>query len=271
MTDKTFDELMTIHEMGQAYIDITSAMGPSPQLLAFVNYDKIGEDNLGLESLNIMPQHEQTLSDIKRYDAFEQILSKFGSREVEGNTQIPEAALEGLIAKIFAGKIPPFHFFEFVKAHHDMNIKLEKSLLGKLPKTYTLDAWKNYRDNVSEKAYAEFNKASGKLAEEGNAAGHSTFAVKFDASGWSKDRYDAATTWLESAKKEVEDLRPDYDARYAEVKKWAADEGKKSDDNKAVASIINQVIAKDRSMEKFGGYFIPHAEAILKKVKPHID
>jgi hypothetical protein len=64
MSDLNADRFLEQLEMGQAYRTITDQMGPNPQLLAFVNYDKAHEDNCGLESLDIMVQHQQTLAEI---------------------------------------------------------------------------------------------------------------------------------------------------------------------------------------------------------------
>ncbi len=64
----TNEDRMKIHEQGLAYKHITDTMGPSPQLVAFVNYDKAMDENCGLESMNIMSQHEAILSEIESLD-----------------------------------------------------------------------------------------------------------------------------------------------------------------------------------------------------------
>ncbi|RYF65247.1 MAG: hypothetical protein EOO22_23010, partial [Comamonadaceae bacterium] len=71
----------------QAMNAITTQMGPSPQLVAFVNYDRVTPDSLGLESFNIMDQHEQIVEHI-------------------GTDTSMHLAIEGLLSKLFGEKIP---------------------------------------------------------------------------------------------------------------------------------------------------------------------
>jgi hypothetical protein len=56
-------------EMAQAYKAITGALGPSHQLLSFVKYQTASPDNnFGLESLEIMGQHNEVVADIDAMD-----------------------------------------------------------------------------------------------------------------------------------------------------------------------------------------------------------
>lgn len=59
-----FDELVQQADMARAYIDITQKMGPSEQLIAFINYDgKLSEEiGIGMESFSVGTKHEILLS-----------------------------------------------------------------------------------------------------------------------------------------------------------------------------------------------------------------
>ena len=67
MSNLSPEQLVEIYEMGQAYKTITAQMGPSAQLIVFLNRDKITDESLGLESFNVVAQHEKILAEI---DAF---------------------------------------------------------------------------------------------------------------------------------------------------------------------------------------------------------
>lgn len=59
-----FEQLLRERDMAVAYLKITEQMGPSPQLLAFVNYSNsvVTDDGVALESMNMFDQHNFIIS-----------------------------------------------------------------------------------------------------------------------------------------------------------------------------------------------------------------
>jgi hypothetical protein len=64
MSDPVTDALVDRYAMGMAYLSITAQLGPSHHLVAFVNYDKVTGESIGLESFDIMDQHEAIVAEI---------------------------------------------------------------------------------------------------------------------------------------------------------------------------------------------------------------
>jgi hypothetical protein len=83
----SFEQALERQEMGLAYKAITAAMGPSAQLIAFINHDKVSGDNLGLESMDIMSQHDAVLAQIDAMDeaGLESLPSLDEQMQDEGN------------------------------------------------------------------------------------------------------------------------------------------------------------------------------------------
>ena len=73
---------MDMISMAKAYLQITEEMGPSEQLLAFVNFDKGLEEEIGLEGYN-------TFSMTARHEILANYLQKIISNEEENN-QVPD-------------------------------------------------------------------------------------------------------------------------------------------------------------------------------------
>ncbi|RYF15944.1 MAG: hypothetical protein EOO77_12885 [Oxalobacteraceae bacterium] len=98
--DSEFQGLIERHEMGFAYKRITEQLGPSPQLLAFLNYDNVTSESLGLESLNIIDQHEVALTQIGESEASFHIAT-------EGFFSGLKSMLSGIHNRLFGKKAPP--------------------------------------------------------------------------------------------------------------------------------------------------------------------
>lgn len=261
-----FDTLMQRYDMGQAYKTITKLMGPSHQLVAFINYDKVNENSLGLESFNVMEQHEAILAEINDDSSFKQILDLVGTAIVDLNRTGDPIGLEGLMSKLMGGKVPPYHVFQFYKKHHEFNFKLEKEYISHLPSTHTVANWKKFRD-FTEVGIAKFNKESNRLANEANDAGQKSFDAKIEDSGWSKDRWESETAWIESATAAANKVKVEHDQKIAAIDKWISENGSKSEENREVAALMKATGAQGRKAERSLTYFLPHLEAMLKKVK----
>jgi hypothetical protein len=184
-----FNSLYQRYRMGRAYQRITTQMGPSPQLVAFVNYDRVTPDSLGLESFNIMDQHEQIVEHI-------------------GTDTSMHLAIEGLLSKLFGEKIPLRSEFVSFQNFHTHTINYLNAVLNKVPAKADLKAWEAFEKKVEDSQETYFKNLS-----EVNNHIVGKGAKDIESSGWNQANYNTAVAWTKNAQKQSKDTVTSHQAR----------------------------------------------------------
>ena len=222
MVDLSFDALIQRHEMELAYKTISAQMGPSAQLIAFLNYDKVTDESLGLESFDIMSQHEKILAEIEESPAFEMALENFSGRAKSFLEKLKNIVTFNKHAKdleaFTKGKLKEKSSNIYVEDHgnflaalaaHQKLLPLLTWVLSRLPKSGELKVWEEFaKKNVHIGSQSEFDlkiKEIQKLRIDFKGL-WSVSPVEFDKSGWDVSKFKSGiSSYLTEIKKSISD------------------------------------------------------------------
>lgn len=222
MAEPTLDQLIERFEMGQAYQTITANLGPSAQLVAFVNYNNVTDDSVGLESFDIMDQHEKILAEIAADPALEMACESFTGRlksigerfknavTFNRHDNLNDLASEPLVAKksnIYVTK--ESRFATALTYIHDAFETLDY-ILPLIPGDANPEAWeKFYNEHVRDAGTSELGKRTRTMDRNWKAFTPLPKGGDFDQSGWTIQNFKKAIKDLGAAQVKFED----YDAR----------------------------------------------------------
>jgi len=187
MSDE-IEQLFKAADEARAYISITNEMGPSEQLLAFINFDGKLEEEIGLEGYNAMSlqaRHEILLSKINpnllESIGIESLISKIdtmskwlmgvgaalgvgsvvvaeGSPDIDGKTA--GAFIAGLVAFVIGGitkividsKYGIISYQDFKRAQKIADSVFEEELFisSHLPTSFSLEKWINFKTVIKK-------------------------------------------------------------------------------------------------------------------------
>lgn len=223
MVDQSFEYLIQRHEMGQAYLRITEQMGPSPQLLAFVNHDTLDLNNIGLESFGDLEiVHQQIVDEINNDPSLNIALESFSGRAKSFAEKVKNIITFNKHAQDLESFIKPkleerssniyvedHGNFLAVLAAHQKLVPLMTWVLSRLPKTGELKVWEEFaKKNVQIGNQSEFDlkiKEIKKLEIDFKGLWSIT-PVEFKKSGWDATKFKSGiSSYLSEIKKSVSD------------------------------------------------------------------
>ena len=234
-----FNELHRQQAMARAYIDVTKTLGPSEQLLQFINYDNqlSQEINFGLESLSLNSQHEIVLSKLDPDALGNMGLENLGSRIdnfisfIGKNPELTMIAFGGIAAAVIAAgaiveahvnrnKVRTLAYYNALQTNFDTAIAQDEAYLSKLPSTYDESEWKKFYEFVMNAGHVDDSRqhqmASAKM-------------VHYNESGWSPEALKQATQDFMSRNQKMLTLRKKNYVKLASIKSWVAKENYASD------------------------------------------
>jgi hypothetical protein len=293
------DLLLQRYEMGQAYIAITKKMGPSLQLLAFVNHTQEDQSNFGLESMDPMAEHAIILKSIENDTAFEMAMEGLADhlkevgdglaevgRKVQWNTDSGSSGnILGSVMRTVGNRLSshsdslqphcyPYHDFSYAVQEFNKALMMEMSVARAVPKTFELKAWKRYQSLCGEQM-RQFNK--GKVSSWSSKASttphyyHMDDKVPFRDTDWDQSKYTNAKAWLKDNYKRVADLAAAYKEDVKRIEQWLIHGGqngsiKESAEGRKVMAIINATIGIEMKFFGLCIHFLHHAQAAVDSV-----
>jgi hypothetical protein len=280
MVDLTqVDALIQRHEMGVAYKAITAKMGPSPQLVAFVNYDRVTSESVGLESFDIMDQHQQILAeidgDVSMQMATEGMvdgIKKYRKWLIGGGIVLGIPAGFGLLSigmiltgatgiylKSQDGNVPTVSNFTALTKAYGMAYRAESLFINAIPTTLDAKAWAAFNENYIAGDLFEADETAGEARHD---ARHDT--VAFKKSGWTVDSFKNATKWLIDNQKKVKALNEAQAAKLDKVEKLMA-----GGSGGAVVKDVSKMLKVAHASTHESAKILEEIEAILRKVATH--
>lgn len=222
MIEPTFETLMQQHEMGQAYIAITKQMGPSAQLIAFLNYDRPDQGNFGLESFDIMSQHATILEEIGNDPSLSMAMESLGGHIKSALAKIKNVITSNKhsadLEKFSKGKLTPRDSKIYVESHddfikaveaHEKVLPLLTWILSRLPKSHDVKAWEAFaKKNVTLGGKSDFDRKIEEIKNLNNEFSKylSTKSVDFDKSGWNESNFKSGIlTYVKETKNSLGD------------------------------------------------------------------
>lgn len=205
-----FDNHITQYEMGQAYIRITDQYGPSVQLLAFVNYDDLKNDDcLGLESFNIDTAHSQVLDQINSTNSLELACESFVGRLKSGAERFKNAITFNNHSSdllIFTkGKLESRSSNIYVETHAEFENFLDASkkllpllswVTTRFPKTHNYSDWDAFAKKIlqlgTKTDFDKKNDESNDIVSRLNKDKKLLYKVDFKEAGWTTDSFQKA-------------------------------------------------------------------------------
>jgi hypothetical protein len=223
MDDTSVDHLIERYSMGMAYLAITDQMGPSAQLLAFVNYENVTEESLGIESFDLQAQHDAVVEQIRLDPALgmacesfsgrlkstmERFVNKVTFNRHDNLNDVLSEKLESRKSNIY---VPALLHFNRALACAQGAIKAIDFILPKIPGSNDTTAWEKFYETYTSKPN------SSPVAENIRAVVHNAKVFHelgkpgdFAKSGWT----DAA---LKKGIKDVIALQHSIDDRAAKI------------------------------------------------------
>lgn len=253
MVDPSFESLIQRYEMGQAYLKITEQMGPSPQLLAFVNHNTLDLNNIGLESLGDLDTIHQLIVDEINNDpslhmateALADRVRKVSDYVMKGGAIVFVASLlgfpfgnlsfgamvSGAIVKKISGMptsvVPYTNYQEHVNAVDNI-LAEEIDMASHIPTTFTKEVWKDFNDKLS-KLKGKYTEINIKL-------------VPVDRSGWTEHNLSEAAKWLQKTAEKVERLQKSFGVKLENIDKWVEKDHKGDPEAAVVLKYISSSI-----------------------------
>ena len=213
MSSVNVESLLNESRMARAYIDITQKMGPSEQLLSFINHDGQLGSELGLESFDsfsLQTRHEIFLSklnpDALEWTALENLKGVVGDIKAIASKINTQVMLGGITAAVilsskliynhFNGRCFTYHDFESFKKDFSSHFEKDKEFIRHIPHTLREKEW--YEFDKFDDHYTSF-----RFSEHKNKFSKNN--VKFEDSGWTPVNFKEAVKWLEECRREFED------------------------------------------------------------------
>lgn len=262
-----FNDLIRDYQMMQAYIRITQEMGPSEQLMAFINYDGNMESEIGLESFDSMSlatRHEILLSKMSPNEvlgiACENLISRLfgiGKKIKDG-----EEKIENKKPVVSEAAVKSFKYYSVLKNMFALILAYEKDLVGKAPADFDTLKWSNFHIYVHDTALPKLNADLEKIL---NSLGdHDTEPASIEKSGWTAEHHKQEVSWFANAFKAHEAFGQKILPRFQAINNWAKGEDESKMD---VATYIHHTLGK----APFGNSIVNLIEAgdIIASVAPY--
>lgn len=195
--DLSTRELVKVQMMRNAYLRITEQMGPSEQLLAFVNFDGQFGSEIGLESfdaLSLETRHEILKSKLEDTLGMEGLLDKIkkvfsGKAKLEDKENPPLKSKEG-------AKVKPYGWFSVYTTQFDLGLAYDTYVAEHMPQNLNVKDWEKYHQAVRSEKLSELHTALNKIKVPSDS-----HAVPIAQSGWNDSNVAAADRWLTDARK----------------------------------------------------------------------
>jgi uncharacterized protein YukE len=249
----SYKSLRQEQQMAAAYLAITQELGPSKQLISFVDYDQ----KLGLESMSLEDAHitleTQLNPDMMGQAALEDLASMLGNAAAFGfkhlkdgiwgfiRGQVGKAVVLGGIslATVLAGKIRTrmnggdaedgvvshHNFMQKIVVTHSV-VNAEKEALLHIPRGFNLTEWETF-----DRYYGQSIRD---VATRTQAQSSKIHEVDFSESGWTKDNFRAAVSTFVRMVEDVEATMETFAKRLDHISKWVKSASKNVDDKETM-------------------------------------
>ena len=296
-----FTQLLDEADKARAYIDITARLGPSEQLLAFINHDGNLGQEIGLESFDnfsLTTQHELLLSKLDP-DALDQMamedldttidttakilaglgsISAFGGIVVGGRTGgiiALSAAVLSMIGETLGEvnarnnvHILSYASFNDIRSNFDKLVKYETDVIAKIPHTFGIDEWKKFADYVD----TEEEKAAHDPRLEYITNGVNESDVPFSKSGWDAGKFKDAIKWHQAKKKEFDAICEKYVDTFTHIAAFLkAPKGMPFSEKRKVAKHINKLALYTRKACGMSAHFLNIAGRTINRLPHHFE
>jgi hypothetical protein len=275
------DNTLRERDMAIAYIDITKQYGPSKQLLLFVNYDNSLEEHvgLGLESLDLLDQHQFLLSNLNP-DALDSLATE-GLKDTVikyrkwllgggailavtgGAAALPLLGVGALGVIANAKATPPVTNFVTLTKAFELAFRMEDTFTTAIPSTIDEKAWAKFTDDHV------FNPGGGWESDVDDLLDKLTSTnSNFDKSGWTAEKYTNAAQWYTVACGKIEASAKKQAEKFDHVANalGAADkaEGK-------TKSYISKSVAESRRSMSTSTSILGDVKSLLTKVSHNLE
>lgn len=290
----SFESLMQRHEMGQAYKKITSEMGPSPQLVAFVNYDSLNDEGVALESFDSISQHRKILEEIEADQSYEMALE--GLSDTLGRMidklkrkKTPTDNVGGMKKSFIFGRklkskspdqnavVPPHTEFEFNQKAFDFNIKIDKLIFTHMPSTFDLKAWEDFSKYWDKEIVPQIDKWIEEF-ESPAIIYTKKNGVKFKESGWTEDSFKNGIKWLDTAYHELDALEEKFATKLDSIRNFMRTANEKDHHDpvklmKVIGSWVGNALRHDDGLGNIGASSLmaDKNKVILDHVSHHFE
>ena len=246
-----FTQLFDEADKARAYIEITGRLGPSDQLLAFINHDGNLGQEIGLESFDnfsLTTQHELLLSkldpdalDQMAMEGFRDFIKKYrAALTIAGLFVWPVfvMGIAGYVVNNNDNKKPCAPYSDFSKMQHIYESSFNKirSLGGNIPTTFEEKDWEKFTSSVEGTNVAD---DVSRFRESGD--------VPFSESGWTETNFNAAGKFLNAELNSCKDLEKHIGEKLAAVERYL-DGGKTNPSTeRVIAKGVRAMIANLKS------------------------
>lgn len=274
-----FQELMKEAEMARAYISITNEMGPSEQLLAFVNFDQTLSNEIGLESfdrLSLNTRHEIFAASLNpellEGIALEGFLSKLGNligiykTAKEDSIHTLEEAVSGDLKEktdVAEVIVPSYAEFAGWLGIGKFNIKLIEEYLKHIPTTENTSEWEKFDLLVDkeilprlEKEHEHINALIVKEHKNGD---------RFKTSGWNAAKLKDAIHEVNGFSEEFHKSKVEFAEKLVMVK-GLVEKLEKDKEGRESLKKIEKAIGYSPKLINFDDSDLKELESIVKKV-----
>lgn len=292
------DQLLKEAEMMEAYISITAEMGPSEQLLAFINYDKSLESEIGLEGfdgMSLLARHEILRSKMKpesvRKMALEGLIDNIRTlfkrnkdrvEEIQEEREDPSNIGRLPIADIVSHGVSPrdgssdrkgidhYVFFAQCIGGMEFNFKIAEAYLSNIPNDFKEESWVAYKkfvDGKIEDMWDKYEDLSVELANSHMREGGSNVLSNTE---WSPSRFKEAVKSYQGIIDKQENLILGISKELEGIVSWLEAHGS-DPENKNILPTIQRVVSMCSKSDREVDHMANQCREILRDASVLFD